>query len=284
MSWRSSRLWGVAEMSLTEFLQRNAIGQLVSGTVQQQLMARFELSGRDAEEQILQLGYLPARYQRNQQMISTEQQLGLHQSRVAVVGCGGLGGYILEELARLGVGTIVAIDPDVFEEHNLNRQLLSSASTLGAAKVDIAVQRLAEVNPAVVVCPFADKFTRQNGASLLEGVELAIDAVDNIQARLDLEACCEKLNLPLVHGAIAGWFGQLTSIFPGDRTLQKVYAHWSEGPGVESDFGNPSFTPAVLASLQVAEACKILLGQGDPVRNGLLSINLLNMQFEQVPF
>ena len=268
---------------MKRFLAEKAEGKLLSWVDQREMMSHFELDCATAEELILQGGYLPARYQRNQQMISTEQQLQLFKSRVAVVGCGGLGGYILEELARLGVGQIVAIDPDVFEEHNLNRQLLSTIDSLGVAKTDAAVERIAAINPAVSVSPIKAAFDRANGQEMLAGVELVIDAVDNIPTRLELAEICTQLDIPLVHGAIAGWYAQVVTVYPGDGSLQRLYANWSGGKGIETGLGNPSFTPAVAASLQVAEACKLLLGQGDPLRNKMLSINLLDMQFDEIP-
>jgi molybdopterin/thiamine biosynthesis adenylyltransferase len=270
-------------MSVRRFLADNADGELLSWVDQREMMSCFDLECAKAEELILQEGYLPARYQRNQQMISTAQQLQLFQSKVAVVGCGGLGGYILEELARLGVGQIVAIDPDVFEEHNLNRQLLSTIETLGVAKAVAAEMRIAAINPAVRVRPVKAAFDREHGHEMLEGVGLVIDAVDNIKTRLELAEISGQLDIPLVHGAIAGWYGQVVTVYPGEGTLQKLYANWSGGKGIEAGLGNPSFTPAVVASLQVAEVCKVLLGQGDPLRNKMLSINLLDMQFEEVP-
>lgn len=270
-------------MSILRFLAEKADGKLLSWVDQRELMAQFELDCATAEGLILQSGYLPARYQRNQQMISTEQQLKLHQSKVAVVGCGGLGGYVLEELARLGVGQIVAIDPDVFEEHNLNRQLLSTIDQLGVEKNLAAVQRIAVINPAVRVSPITAAFSKENGSEMLEDVELVIDAVDNIPTRLELAEICSRLKLTLVHGAIAGWYGQVVTVEPGDGALQRLYANWSGGKGVEAGIGNPSFTPALVASLQVAEACKLLLGQGEILRNKMLSVNLLDMQFDEIP-
>jgi len=270
-------------MSVKRFLAEKADGHLLSWVGQREMMSRFELDCATAEEFILQGGFLPTRYQRNQQMISTAQQLQLFQSKVAVVGCGGLGGYILEELARLGVGQIVAIDPDVFEEHNLNRQLLSTIDTLGVAKTEAAVARIAAINPAVRVTPIKAAFDLEHGGDMLNGAALVIDAVDNIPTRLQLADVCNQLELPLVHGAIAGWYGQVVTVYPGDGTLQKLYANWSGGKGVEAGLGNPSFTPAVAASLQVAEACKLLLKQGKPLRNKMLSINLLDMQFDEIP-
>jgi molybdopterin/thiamine biosynthesis adenylyltransferase len=269
--------------ALQTFLKENAVGGLISWQLQQRAAAKFQLTVTEVEKVILQAELLPARYQRNQQMISTAQQLQLLQSHVAVVGCGGLGGYILEELARLGVGQIVAIDPDVFEEHNLNRQLLSSIEQLGTAKTDAAFQRIAEINPAVKVRPINLAFGKENGQDMLAGVDLVIDAVDNVPTRLDLAEVCCQINVPMVHGAIAGWYGQVVTVYPGEDTLQKLYAKWNGGKGIEANLGNPSFTPAVVASLQVAEACKLLLGQGRPLRKKMLSVNLLDMQFDEIP-
>ena len=268
---------------LQAFLKEKAVDGLIPWQQQQAAAEKFQLTVSEMETVILQAGLLPARYQRNQQMISTAQQLQLFQSKVAVVGCGGLGGYILEELARLGVGQIVAIDPDVFEEHNLNRQLLSTIKLLGTAKTDAAVQRLAEINPAVKVSPVKASFGKENGRDMLGEVDLVVDAVDNIPTRLDLVEICRQMNIPLVHGAIAGWYGQVVTVYPGDDTLQKLYANWSGGKGIEAKLGNPSFTPAVAASLQVAEACKVLLGQGRSLRKRMLSVNLLNMEFDEIP-
>lgn len=270
--------------SLQTFLKESAVGGLVSWQLQQSASEKFQLTVAEVETVILQAELLPARYQRNQQMISTAQQFQLFQSKVAVIGCGGLGGYILEELARLGVGQIVAIDPDVFEEHNLNRQLLSSIELLGTAKVDAAVLRLAAINPAVTVSPVKAAFDSEHGQDMLDAVDLVIDAVDNIPTRLALAEICHQMNVPLVHGAIAGWFGQVVTVYPGEDTMQKLYAKWAGGKGIEAKLGNPSFTPAVAASLQVAEACKLLLGQGRSLRKTMLSINLLDMQFDEIPF
>jgi molybdopterin/thiamine biosynthesis adenylyltransferase len=189
---------------------------------------------------------------------------------------------VIEQLARLGVGTLVAVDPDVFEEHNLNRQLLSSPSDLGRSKVTLAAQRVAGINPAVTVIPHGVAFTPANGAELFAGVQLVVDALDSIPVRLELAAVCAGLDLPLVHGAIGGWYGHVTTQFPGEETIQKVYANWVAGKGVEQQLGNPSFTPAVVASLQVAEVCKLLLGELPLLRGRMLSVDLLSMEFHEM--
>jgi molybdopterin/thiamine biosynthesis adenylyltransferase len=269
--------------ALHDFLTAKAEGDLLSWQHQVEAMATFGLSCAAAEEAILEQEILPARYQRNRWMFSTTQQLRLFRSKVVVIGCGGLGGYILEQLARLGVGEIVAVDPDIFEEHNLNRQLLSTPAALGRVKVEVAAERIAEVNPAVTLRPVRTLLDRDNGSALLSGADCVVDAVDNVTARLELEGICEELQIPLVHGAIAGWYGHVGTVHPGERSLRKIYRNWQGGKGIEQQLGNPSFTPALIASFQVAEVCKVLLGQGTLLRNRCLTINLLDMEIENLP-
>jgi molybdopterin/thiamine biosynthesis adenylyltransferase len=216
-------------------------------------------------------------------MLTTGQQLRLFRSRVAVIGCGGLGGYVIEELARLGVGQIVAVDPDVFEEHNLNRQLFATPGNLGSAKVEAAAARLSVINPAVSLTPLREAFGTGNGAAILKECHAAVDALDSIQARLQLADACEAEGIPLIHGAIGGWYGQVAVQFPGDESLRKIFQGWVEGKGIERELGNPAFTPAVVASLQVAETVKILLGAGRPLRSRQLVIDLLEMDIQEIP-
>jgi molybdopterin/thiamine biosynthesis adenylyltransferase len=264
--------------SLQVFVRDHANGDLLSWAHQVEAAKRFGLTIAQVEEAALERGIMPARYQRNRNIISVSDQLKLFRSSVAVIGCGGLGGYIVEELARLGVGRIVVIDPDLFEEHNLNRQLFSSPANLGTAKVEAAAKRIGEINPAVTLVPIQAAFSPGNGAELLVGCQVAVDALDSIQVRLELADVCTAMNIPLVHGAIAGWFGHVTTQFPGDDTVQAIYRSWKAGKGIEQTLGNPSFTPAVIASLEVAEVCKLLLGHGTPLRGRQVIIDLLSME------
>ena len=269
---------------LGEFLAGHADGDLLPWAAQSAAATRFEVSLADVEGAALEAGLLPARYRRNRETLSTRDQLALFRSRVAVVGCGGLGGYLVEELARIGVGALVLVDPDVFEEHNLNRQLLSSVARLGQAKVEAARERVAEVNPAVTASVHRTALTRANGEELLAGCTAAIDALDSAGARLDLARSCRALSIPFVHGAIAGWYGQVTTQPPGADIAPLLESGSPAGKGVEVALGNPSFTPALVASLQVAEVVKVLLGRGAPLAGRLLLVNLLDMEFEKVGY
>jgi molybdopterin/thiamine biosynthesis adenylyltransferase len=269
---------------LQDFLQSRARDGCLPWQEQKAAAEHFDVTYRQVEEAALEQGINPARYQRNSSTISCSEQLCLLRSRVAIIGCGGLGGFIVDELARLGVGEITVVDPDQFEESNLNRQVLASFSTLGKSKVEAAARRVREVNPAVQVNPIKGRFSAANGAEILHGANVVVDALDNIPVRLELAQTCGELSIPLVHGAICGWYGQVTTQFPGEDTLEKLYGSCKLDRGMERILGNPSFTPAVVASLEVAEACKILLGHGTLLRRRVLFVNLLEMEMESFSF
>lgn len=218
------------------------------------------------------------RYSRNMSTLSREENESLRDKKVCVIGCGGLGGYIIEMLGRLGIGTIVAVDGDVFEISNLNRQLLSDVTNLGLNKAIQAQKRMEMINPDIKLIPISKNFTINNYNSILDGCHAAVDALDNIASRLILQKCCEELGIPLVHGAIGGWYGQLTTIFPGDRTLDKIY-RTHDNEKIKNPLGNPSFIPALTASLEVSEVVKILINRGELLRNKMLFINLLDNSF-----
>jgi molybdopterin/thiamine biosynthesis adenylyltransferase len=224
-----------------------------------------------------------ARYSRNIATLSIEENESLSQRKVCVIGCGGLGGYIIEMLGRLGIGHITAVDGDVFEESNLNRQLLSDVEVLGSKKALIAQQRMSKVNPLVTVTAVTERLTKANGKHILNGADVVVDALDNIESRLILEALCEELNIPLVHGAIAGWYGQVSTVLPGDKLLSRFYAA-KDLQGAEKIYGNPSFTPALVASIEVSEVLKLLVGRGELLNKKILLIDLLRQEYDVIEF
>lgn len=212
-------------------------------------------------------------------MLSREENLSLRSKKVLVVGCGGLGGHIIEQLARLGIGHITAIDGDVFDESNLNRQLLSNTQNLGQPKANVAREHVAKVNPDVQVTAIHGFLDESNAEEIIAGHDVICDALDNMTTRLLLQRFAEKLSIPLVYGAIAGWYGQVTTIFPGDNILGSIYQGGTD-KGIETELGNPSFTPALVASIEVSEVVKILTGKGQLLRNRFLMINTLDQEYE----
>ncbi len=218
------------------------------------------------------------RYERNRIFSPAEQEL-LAEKKAAVVGCGGLGGYLIEMLGRLGVGSIVAVDGDVFEETNLNRQILCDENNLGGSKAAAAGLHMAVVNSEVDVISVCENLTEENAERILGGCDLVLDGLDSVGSKLMLQRICRQLDIPLVHGAIGGWFGQVTTIFPGNDTLSLIY---EEGCEVSQEEGNPSFTPAVIAGIQAAEAAKVLLGYEDILQRKMLFIDLFTGEVQRV--
>ncbi len=222
---------------------------------------------------------LKDRYIRNEQMLSPEENSRLKSFRVAVVGCGGLGGYIIEMLARLGIGHLTLIDGDVFEASNLNRQILSSPENLGLPKALEAEKRVRQINPGIQATAKQTRLTSDNAPGLLKGHDLICDALDNISSRKVVEDAANRLGIPMVFGAIAGWHAHIGTIFPGGHLLEKIYPEGAE-TGAETQLGNPSFTPALAASLQVAETLKVLLDKEGILKNKLLVIDTLKHEYQ----
>lgn len=214
------------------------------------------------------------RYLRNHDAISEEDQAFLATKRVLVVGCGGLGGMVIECLARIGVGYLRVVDGDVFEESNLNRQLLSSTMNLGRPKTLAAQQRVMAVNPLVEVDAVQAELTVENARQLLGECDVAVDCLDNIPARLVLQEAAKEAGIPVVHGAVAGWLGRICVIQPGEDLLTLLYPEPDEMRGEERLAGTLSFTAALTASWQSAETVKLLLGKPG-LQGEILEVDLM---------
>jgi len=263
--------------AISDFLKERARGDLVTWEVQKEAASRFKTTVRQIEETILSMDLLPARYAKNRTMIDIPRQRILFNSTVAVVGCGGLGGYVIEELSRLGVGTLRVIDSDVFEEHNLNRQALCTFSSLGTAKVDAARDRVRAVNPACEIVALKARLDANNAPALLGDASVAVDALDTIPSRLDLADACIGRKIPLVHGAIGGWYGTVLTQGRAKNTIRQLYGDAKSAKGIEESLGAPSFTPAVIASIEAAEICKLLTSAGSTLEGRMIFIDLFEM-------
>ena len=217
------------------------------------------------------------RYDRNKRALSDRECRALLECKVAVIGCGGLGGYVAEHLARIGVGSLRLVDADVFDETNLNRQLFCTEDALGRAKVEVAADRLAKVNSEVQIETHATLLNSDDAFDLIAGCQCVLDCLDNVAARFQLARACQEAGIPVVYGAIAGWFGQVCTVFPGDVSFVTLYgAHedGGDGEGVQEAEGNLPFTAGAIASIQAAEAVKVLIDRQEILRNRLLMIDL----------
>ena len=218
-----------------------------------------------------------SRYERNAPAILPEEQKLLSTKRVLIAGCGGLGGYIIEYLGRIGVGHLTLVDGDVFSESNLNRQLLSTDETLGKPKPLCAQERLERVNPLVAVTPVCKNIDDNNAGELIAGHDVVVDALDNGFARKLLAKAARDSGIPLVSGAISGWCGRVFILFPGDD----AGFLWDGEAGVLA--GNLGFTAAAVAAVEAAETVKLLLGRPGILKNRLLELDLLSGQWEEIP-
>jgi molybdopterin/thiamine biosynthesis adenylyltransferase len=241
-----------------------------------ELAAAFDCPIREVELAALEAGIVPWRYLRNVGTIGLKGQARLLRATVAVVGLGGLGGYVTEALVRMGVGRLILIDGDVFEEHNLNRQLLSAEDKLGTSKAKAAQQRVSEINGAVEVTAHAAMLSAEHLPDLLAGADVVVDALDRLPIRIVLQDGAQALGIPMVHGSIAGFLGQVMTILPGDPGLRSLYGNPEKMPeqGLEAELGTPAATPMAVAAWEAQEVVKILVDSGDILRNRLLLMDM----------
>lgn len=240
-------------MELLSYLTNASYNGFLSLKEHFKAMEIFTCNFREVEQMALENNITPLRYKRNQKTISQSEQCTLFKSTVLIIGCGGLGGFVSEMLCRIGVGNLILMDGDVFEEHNLNRQNFSTIKALGLHKAEVLRNGLEAINPALHVKSIPEFFTFEKYSSLLEEVDVVVDALDNPTLKSAIASLCKDKNIPFVHGAIAGYYAQFATC----DTLENLYKQ--EGDGAEKTSGNPSFTVCFAASIQSAEVIKLLL-------------------------
>jgi molybdopterin/thiamine biosynthesis adenylyltransferase len=226
------------------------------------------LSLRQAFEAALQAGIFPECFERNFPSLSAAEQLRLFQSSALVVGLGGLGGTLAALLARVGVGRLLLADGDVFAPSNLNRQFLATQETLGRNKAQVAAEHILSINPALSVEAIPHFLDQQSLPEPLAQVQIVLDGLDNLKTRRDLFATAETARVPLIHGAVMGTYGQVSTVLPTDReSFDRIFSTALD-KGEPPDILAP--LPTLIASLQVQEAVRLLLGK-TPAYHNLLA-------------
>ncbi len=240
------------------------------------------ISGRAVEIAALQADIVPERYIRNRKSFSNQDQITLLGAHVAVVGLGGLGGTVVEILAREGIGQLTLVDGDRFDESNLNRQFLSTRELMATPKATAAARRVAAVNPSLAASAHSVFLTPENGEDLLRGADLVVDCLDNLKTRFELESVARSLGIPLVSAAIAGQSGHVTTVFPEDQGLSLIYGDPEDvdAKGAETTLGTLSHAITILSALECAEVVKVLLKKENSLRNQLLIMDLADYTFE----
>jgi molybdopterin-synthase adenylyltransferase len=210
-----------------------------------------------------------------------EGQRKLRQAHVLVAGVGGLGSPVAIYLACAGIGKLTLVDSDVVELSNLNRQILHGEEDIGEKKVISAASKLKKLNSTVEVNPVDVRITTESLPGMLRGVNLAIDCLDSMEARFILNRGCVREGMSLIHGGVAGLIGEITTIVPGQTPcLACIFPSGVEGKTPFPVFG---CTPALVASLQVMEAIKLIAGFGELLTGKMLYINGERMEWSMAP-
>lgn len=214
--------------------------------------------------------------------LDIEGQERLRDSRVLIVGLGGLGSPAAMYLAGGGVGTLVLADFDRVELSNLQRQIIHRSADIGRLKVDSAAAAVHALNPEVQVESVTKTLDPDNLPILVESVDLVLDGSDNFATRYAVNAACLSARRPLVSGSVIRMEGQV-AVFRADRHGEPcyhcVYPDAGEAGETCSETGVLAPLPGVIGSIQAVEAMKILVGLGQPLDSRLLVVNAMTMQF-----
>lgn len=207
----------------------------------------------------------------------------LLKARVLCLGAGGLGSPAALYLAAAGVGTLGIIDADVVDASNLQRQILHGTSTVGVPKVESAKQRLNDLNPDVNVIAYQERLTSENiDRVLADGWDVIVDGLDNFPTRYLINDASVWKNIPVVHGSIFRFDGQVTTFWPGHGPCYRCLypepppAHLAPSCAEAGVFG---ILPGIVGTAQATEAIKLILEQGEPLVGRLLMYDSMGMKF-----
>lgn len=219
------------------------------------------------------------RYARQLMMphIGEEGQRKLKHSHVLVAGLGGLGSLSSFYLTCLGIGNLTLIDCGSVQLSDLNRQILYNEGDLGLKKADVAYKKLSLLNSDVQIESIYEKIIDKNVLDLMEKVEIVVDGTDNFETRLLLNKACFEKKIPYVYGGIFGFRGNITTFLPGRTScFECLYRERGEMVSTVPVVGP---LPGLIATLQVLEAMKLVLGMEDLLAGRLLSFDGETMAF-----
>jgi molybdopterin/thiamine biosynthesis adenylyltransferase/rhodanese-related sulfurtransferase len=220
-------------------------------------------------------------------------QRRLLDSRVLIVGAGGLGSPAALYLAAAGIGRLRVVDFDVVDRSNLQRQILHADDRVGQAKVDSAARTLSALNPSIEIEPLRVRLAPDNVETLLRGCDVVLDGTDNFATRYLVNDACVRLGIPNVHGAIHRFEGQVSTFWPACPTRRgPCYRCLFPAPPPPelapncAEAGVLGVLPGVIGTLQAVETIKLILGIGEPLVGRMLWYDALAarfLEFEQAP-
>ena len=213
--------------------------------------------------------------------IGYQGQLKLKQSKVCVVGVGGLGNPIVTRLAAMGVGTLRIVDRDVIELSNLHRQTMFNEDDVGQVKVETAAKKLRKLNPDIVVEELPISINDYTALDVVDGCDVVVDALDSVDARYALNKACIEKKIPFVTGAAVGVTGQSFTILPKESACYHcLFPSLDEDsmPTCSIEGVHPSIL-SIVGGIEVSEAVKIITGKVPSLKNKVLHIDLENLIF-----
>jgi molybdopterin-synthase adenylyltransferase len=219
------------------------------------------------------------KYSRQILLFGEEGQEKLKNAKVLVAGAGGLGSPVSTYLAIAGIGKIILADFDSVDVSNLNRQFLHHEKDIGKLKIESAKEKLLSMNPDIDVETISEMLTESNLDALVPECDVIVDALDNLETRHMLNRLAIKRKIPLIHGAVTGYDGQVTTIVPG-----KTPCFYCIFPRISKNEVFPILgtTSGIIGSIQANEAIKFLTGQGKLLEGRLLFWNGLSGNFSEI--
>ena len=217
--------------------------------------------------------------------VAEEGQGKLLDSKVLIIGAGGLGSPAALYLAAAGVGTIGIIDDDVVDSTNLQRQILHNLDRIGIPKTDSARETLTALNPDVKVVTYTERLSAQNALEIMAGFDLAVDGGDNFPTRYLVNDASLHLRVPVIHGAIFRFEGQASVFHPYEGPCYRCLFPKPPPPELSpscAEAGVLGVLPGVIGSIEAVEAIKMLLGLGESLVGRLLIYDALNQEFNTV--
>lgn len=212
--------------------------------------------------------------------IGESGQEKLLNSKVLIIGAGGLGSPAAMYLSAAGVGTVGIADGDTVELSNLQRQILHGTKDLGRPKAESAGETLEALNPDVRVVPYPFTVTRENAAELIAGYDFILECTDSFDAKYLINDACVLAGKPFCHGGISRFFGQLMTYVPGRGPCYRcVFKNPPAEAGKEGVIGA---LPGTIGTLQAMEAIKYILGTGELLTGQLLTYDALDAEFQKI--
>ena len=193
--------------------------------------------------------------------VGMDGQKKLLNATVAIVGMGGLGCPAAQSLITAGVGKLILIDGDIVELSNLHRQPLYGADDLNRLKVEVAKERLEQLNNKAVIIPIDKYFNEKNGMSFIQDANVIIDATDNIQARQLIDRFSKEANVPMVYGGLFRYEGQVAVLnVNGSSGYCELFPESPSGGDTCADAGVLGMLPGIIGNIQALEAVKLIIG------------------------